>query len=140
MDWKEETCVIVLDGSLPLGVLANAAAILGITLGKKLPEAVGEDVADGSGRVHPGIIAFPVPVLRGTQESLQEMRERLYQPEFQDLFTADFSELAQGCKTYEEYVETMGQAPGSGLRYLGVAVCGRRKKVKHLTGRMPLLR
>ena len=94
MDWKEETCVIVLDGSLPLGVLANAAAILGITLGKKLPEAVGEDVADGSGRVHPGIIAFPVPVLRGTQESLQELRERLYQPEFQDLFTADFSELA----------------------------------------------
>ena len=40
---------MVLDENLPLGLLANTAAILGITLGKHMPEAVGADVLDGSG-------------------------------------------------------------------------------------------
>ncbi len=33
-----------MDENLPTGILANAAAILGITLGRKIPECVGEDV------------------------------------------------------------------------------------------------
>lgn len=55
---------MVLDENLPLGLLANTAAILGITLGKHMPEAVGADVLDGSGKAHLGIIMFPVPILR----------------------------------------------------------------------------
>lgn len=38
MEKKNEKCVIVLDSDLPLGVLANTATILGITLGKHFPE------------------------------------------------------------------------------------------------------
>ena len=140
MDWKEETCVIVLDGSLPLGVLANTAAILGITLGKKLPEAVGADVTDRSGREHLGIIAFPVPILRGSPEAIRQIREKLYQPDFHELTAVDFSDLAQGCRTYDEFIEKMGQAPESALQYIGVAVCGPKKKVNKLTGSMSLLR
>ena len=41
MDFQTEKCVIVADGALPPGLIANTAAILGITLGKNLPEAVG---------------------------------------------------------------------------------------------------
>ena len=55
---------MVLDENLPLGLLANTAAILGITLGKHMPEAVGADVLDGSGKAHLGIIMFPVPIIR----------------------------------------------------------------------------
>ena len=35
MDWKNEKCVMILDESLPLGLIANTAAIMGITLGKQ---------------------------------------------------------------------------------------------------------
>lgn len=140
MDWKNEKCVLVIDGNLPLGIIANTAAILGITLGKKMPEVVGEDVTDGSGNIHLGIIEFPVPVLKGTPEVIREIREKLYQPEFQDLTAVDFSDLAQGCKTYDESIEKLGRTPESDLQYLGLAICGDRKRVNRLTGNMPLLR
>lgn len=140
MDWKNEKCVLVMDGSLPPGVLANTAAILGITLGRERPEAVGGSVTDGDGRGHLGIIAFPVPVLRGSREDIRALREQLYQPEFQELTVVDFSDLAQSCKTYGEFIQRMGRTPEDSLRYLGVAICGPKKKVNQLTGSMPLLR
>ena len=45
-EWK---CVMVIDRELPVGVIANTAGILGITVGKELPEQVGKDVKDASG-------------------------------------------------------------------------------------------
>ena len=83
---------------------------------------------------------FPVPVLKSSPEELRAIREKLYQPEFQDLSAVDFSDLAQGCKTYEEFTGNMAQTPEADLRYLGVALCGPKKKVNKLTGHMPLLR
>lgn len=47
MDILKEKCVLILDAELPLGLLANAAVILGATLGSRIPEVVGEDVYDG---------------------------------------------------------------------------------------------
>ena len=140
MDLQNEKCVMVIDESLPLGIIANTAAILGITLGRQMPEVVGADVTDQSGHVHLGIIEFPVPILRGTTESIEEMREKLYQPDYADLTVVDFSDLAQGCKTYEEFIEKMSGVPESELQYFGVAICGEKKKVNKLTGSLPLLR
>lgn len=140
MDQKSEKCVMILDENLPLGLIANTAAIMGITLGKKLPEVVGTDVADRSGNVHLGIIEFPVPVLKASCDTIKSVRERLYRPEYQELTAVDFSDLAQGCRTYDEFIRKMGQASEETLEYLGVAICGPKKKVNQLTGSMPLLR
>lgn len=140
MDLQTEKCVMVLDEHLPLGLIANTAAILGITLGKKMPEVVGADVTDQSGNAHLGIIEFPVPILKGTPESLKALREKLYAPEFEEVTVVDFSDLAQGCKTYEEFIGKMHTAPEDTLSYFGVALCGPKKKVNKLTGNLPLLR
>ena len=35
MNVENEKCVIVVDENLPLGIIANTAAILGITMGMK---------------------------------------------------------------------------------------------------------
>lgn len=140
MDFQNEKCVLVVDGALPPGLIANTAAILGITLGKSQPEAVGPDVTDGSGVIHPGIIAFPVPVLRGDRAALRALRERLRTVPFSGLFAADFSELAQGCRTYGEFQGKMAAAAEEDLRYLGIAVCGEKRLVNKLTGSLPLLR
>lgn len=140
MDLLAEKCVLVLDEALPLGLIANTAAILGITLGRERPEAVGADVTDQSGSRHLGILTVPVPVLRGSPETLREIREKLYLPEFQELTAVDFSDLAQGCKTYAEYIAKMVRTPEGALRYLGLAICGPKRKVNKLTGSLPLLR
>lgn len=132
MDWQNEKRVMVIDESLPLGIIANTAAIMGITLGKKMPEVVGADVTDQTGREHLGIIEFPVPILRGTRSTIKQIREKLYQPDFQDLTVVDFSDLAQGCKTYDAFIEKIGRVPEGTLQYLGIAICG-AKKVNKLT-------
>lgn len=35
MDLQNKKCVILIDENLPLGIIANTAAIMGITFGKK---------------------------------------------------------------------------------------------------------
>lgn len=140
MNLQNEKCVMVIDENLPLGIIANTAAIMGITLGKQMPDVVGNDVTDQSGNRHLGIIEFPVPILKGTPELIKEIREKLYQPEFEDLSVVDFSDLAQSCKNYEEFIEKMAEVPESSLLYFGLAICGAKKKVNKLTGSMPLLR
>ena len=140
MDLQTEKCVMVLDEHLPLGLIANTAAILGITLGKKMPKVVGDDVTDQSGNIHLGIIEFPVPILKGSPERLKIPREALYAPEFQDVTVVDFSDLAQSCKTYPEFLSKMHTAAEADLSYFGVALCGPKKKVNKLTGSLPLLR
>ena len=140
MNVHDEKCVMILDERLPLGIMANTAAILGITLGKAMPEIVGADVADKTGREHLGIIEFPVPILKGNGESIKAIRERLYEPEFSDVTVVDFSDLAQGCKTYDEFAGKMKDAAEEDLNYFGIAMCGAKKKINKLTGQMPLLR
>lgn len=140
MNVQNEKCVMVVDEHLPLGIVVNTAAIMGITLGKKIPEVVGNDVVDQSGNVHLGIIEFPVPILKGSPEMIKKIRERLYQPEFQELTVVDFTDLAQQCKTYDEFIGKMADAQENDLQYLGIAICGAKKKVNQLTGSMPLLR
>lgn len=140
MDLQNKKCVMVIDEHLPLGIIANTAAIMGITLGKEMPEVVGANVTDQSGNEHLGIIEFPVPILKGSPDIIKELREKLFHPDFQDLTVVDFSDLAQGCKTYDEFIDKMGNVSESTLQYFGLAVCGSKKKVNKLTGSMPLLR
>lgn len=140
MDSANEKCVMIIDENLPLGIIANTAAIMGITLGKAIPEVVGSNVTDRSGNTHLGIIEFPVPVLKGNAEIIKDIREKLYQAEYSELTVADFSDLAQGCKGYDEFVRKMGQVQEKSLKYLGIAICGSKKKVNKLTGSMGLLR
>ena len=140
MDLQNEKCVMVIDEHLPLGIIANTAAIMGITLGKKMPEVVGADVIDRTGKEHLGIIEFPVPILKGYVESIKAIREKLYEPDFSDLTVVDFSDLAQSCKTYDEFIGKMKEVSEADLNYFGIAICGTKKKINKLTGSMALLR
>ena len=140
MDLQNEKCVMVIDEHLPLGIIANTVAIMGITLGKEMPEVVGANVFDKSGNRHLGIIEFPVPILKGNADVIKSIREKLYEPDFTDLTVVDFSDLAQGCKTYDEFIDKMKNISEVDLNYFGVAICGAKKKVNKLTGSLPLLR
>lgn len=140
MDIESEKCVVIVDEKLPLGVIANTAVILGITMGMKMPDVVGKDVFDKNGNIHSGIIQFPVPVLKGSDKIISNLRNRLYDDEFSELAVVDFTELAQSCKTYDDYVSKMAECTNDDLKFMGLAICGNKKKINKLTGSMPLLR
>lgn len=140
MNVEQEKCVIVLEETLPPGEAANAAAILGITMGMKMPDVVGGDVPDAESRPHAGIIQFPVPILKGDAQRLKALRAKLFEPLFSDLTVVDFSTLAQSCKTYREFTEKMAHTREPELQYIGLALCGDKRKVNQLTGNLPLLR
>lgn len=132
--------IMVIDETLPLGLIANTAAVLGIALGKNLPAMVGPSVCDGQGGVHAGLTRYPVAILRGTRKDIAALRQKLNMPVYNTLASADFSHIAQRCKNYEEYTERMAQTDGEALEYLGLALWGDKKLINKLTGSMPLLR
>lgn len=140
MNFEKEKCVIVIDEDMPVGIIANTAAILGITLGIKNPSVVGCDVMDTDHNIHSGIIEFPVPILKSSRNLLNKLNETLNDKYFDDLTVVDFTDLAQSCKTYEVYISKMADTPTQTLNYIGILICGNKKKVNKLTGNLPLLR
>ena len=140
MQAQNDKCVMVLDKDLPLGILANTAGIMGITLGKHIPETVVADVLDKSGKEHLGIIELPVPILKADREKIRAIREQLFQPEFADLIVVDFSDVAQSCNVYEEYIKKAARVEEKEMTYFGIGICGAKKLVNKLTGSLPLLR
>lgn len=90
--------------------------------------------------IFPDIIQFPVPILKGNTEVLKSVRTKLYEPQFSELTVVDFTDLAQGCKTYDEFIGKMAITSENELKYIGIAICGNKKHVNKLTGSLPLLR
>ena len=133
-------CVMIINSELPIGIVANTSAILGITLGKHIPKQIGADVTDASGQSHLGIITIPVTMLRGDTAILRDLNKHLHSPEFADLIVADFSDVAQSCNIYSEYIAKVSITPEQEHNYFGIAIYGNKKKVNKLTGFMPLLR
>ena len=89
MENTTSKCVMVLDENLPLGLLANTAAILGITLGKHMRS--GRRGRTRWFRQGPsGHHYVSVPILRGDAERIRAIRETLYGVDYQDVIVVDF--------------------------------------------------
>ncbi len=140
MNNSDMKCVMIINSELPIGIIANTSAILGITLGKHVPEQIGEDVLDATKNSHLGIITIPVTMLKGDTDILKDLRKSLYDSEFSDLLVVDFSDVAQGCNIYSEYAAKAATVPEQEHNYFGIAIYGSKKKVNKLTGFMPLLK
>ena len=70
---KNRKCVMVMDEALAPGIAANTAALLGMTLGSRVQDAIGCDVKDADGHTHMGILQIPLPILKLNTERLQEL-------------------------------------------------------------------
>lgn len=140
MDIQNKKCVMIIDNALPIGMIANTAGIMGVTLGKYISEYIGSDVFDKDGNMHLGIVAFPIPILNASKEKMKEIRQQLYQEEFSDCIVVDFSDVAQSCNMYSQFIEKLGNTEESKLTYFGIGICGEKKLVNKLTGNLPLLR
>lgn len=140
MELNANKCVMVIDEALPLGIIANTAGIMGLTLGKYIPETIGQEVIDKSGCAHLGIIQIPVPVLKADREKIKEIRQRLYQTEFAGFTVVDFSDVAQSCNIYDEYIQHAASVDENDFHYFGIGIFGEKRLINKLTGSLPLLR
>lgn len=128
--------VLVIDKELPLGVIANTAAVLTLSLGKVHPELVGESIANRDGGEHLGITRIPIPILASSSDQIKIIRDKL-----QPVTTlVDFSNVAKGTKNYEEYSSAIAGTEAKDIEYLGIAVYGDKKVIAKYTGNMRLMR
>lgn len=132
-------CVIVLDETLPAGLLANTAAALGLSLGNHVPGLIGPDVTDTDGITHKGVTAIPIPVLAVDRATLNTLYDSAMNGS-KELITIGFSETAQRCNSYDEYMKQMNQKSGNDLDYLGLCIYGPKKNVNRICGQIRLLR
>ncbi|WP_214412023.1 DUF2000 domain-containing protein [Sphaerisporangium fuscum] len=137
-DRPEFKCAIVVSAELPTGLAVNAASVLSLTMGHRVEGLVGVDVKDADGVAHPGIIHTPLPILVAPHEQVDSIMQTAAAQD--GMFFVSFSSLAQGCRTYEEYIDKMAATPTAELASVGVGLYGPRKQVNKLVGSLPLLR
>lgn len=138
-DLPPKKYVIVIDHSLPVGVIANTAAVLSINLGKIIPEIVGQGHKDNKGDYHHGITTMAIPILKSSGQLLKEMRQavKAYEPE---LIVIDLITATQITKSYADYVCQYENTPIEQLEYQGLALYGEMKVVNKFTGSLGLLK
>lgn len=132
-------CVIVLDEALPVGLLANTAAALGLSLGNHVLGLIGSDVIDADGVSHKGVTAVPIPILAVDRAALKSLYTSAAD-EGNGVLTIGFSETAQQCNSYDMYTQHVALKSGSDLDYLGLCIYGPKRIINRLCGQMKLLR
>lgn len=131
--------VMIINKEIGIGLVANTAAVLGISLSKLYQEQiVGGDIQDASGNVHLGITAQTIPILGASREQIKMLRDAVFTSS--EITVIDFSEVAQKCLDYDDYEKSLSCIPASDIYYLGICLYGPKKKVNKLTGSLGLLR
>jgi hypothetical protein len=133
-------CIMIINRALPVGLIANTAAVLAVSIGRQLEGIVGEDVFDADGSIHPGITNLPISILGADAELIKEIRTKVIAQPDDDLKYIDFCESAQKSKVYDDYRRRLADETSAAIDYLGLALYGPRKKVESLTGNIALLK
>jgi hypothetical protein len=128
-------CVVVVDEALAPGLAANAAAVMAMTLGTKVPELVGDGFVDGAGEAHPGLITTGLPVLRAAAADLPGLRAKALEAE---VGVIGFPRSGQTTTDYDHFRAMVAETPSPD--YLGLAFYGDGKTLRRLTGSLGLLR
>ena len=127
--------MVVVDEALAPGLAANAAAVLALTLGTKVPGMVGDTFVDGTGDEHPGLITTGLPVLRATADQLPALRAKAVAAE---IGVVGFPRAGQTTTDYEHFRALLSETDAP--EYLGLAFYGDGKLLRKLTGSLGLLR
>ncbi len=62
------------------------------------------------------------------KQLLKSLHAKLYEPEYAEMQVVDFSNVAQSCNVYEEYIASAAETPEPEHTYYGVAIYGDKKK------------
>ncbi|WP_214412440.1 DUF2000 domain-containing protein [Sphaerisporangium fuscum] len=128
--------VLVVRAGLPPSLAVNAAAVVGLSLGSRLPHLLAEDGKDASGGLHAGLNPHPVPVLTASTEELVALHAKASAED--GLVTVGFTEVARRARDYQDYLADLAVTPGEEIEYIALGLFGPRTRVTALTKRFPL--
>ena len=135
---RPERAVIVVSDALGPGYAANAAALLALTLGARMPELPGPALADADGVSHPGLYPRGLPVLCAGAEPLRELHRRASAAE--GVAVIAFPAVGQTTTDYEAFRAAVADTATEDLAPVAVLVCGPAKPIRSLTGSFGLMR
>lgn len=134
---KPNRCVMVMNSSIEGGYLANAIAVIALTVGQRHPHFVADPLVDASGVSHPGLIAAGIPMLKCGGESLRELRQIALE---KGCDVVDFPFEGQQTKDYDEFLHTMTTIKTDDINYLGIAIIGKKNAVNRITKHCEMIR
>lgn len=128
--------VIILPPDLPIGLKANFAAVLGMSLGQTHPELIGADTPCADGALLGGITTVALPVLAAPAPDLPAL---FAAAEALPLRRA-YMRAAFEARDYADYTARISAAPLSGHLPQALLLGGARKAVDRICGSLALLR
>jgi hypothetical protein len=129
---------IVLAEHLEPGPAANRCAVLSTGLARARPEILGDDPITSDGQRLLGFTQVPISVLRAAR--VEELRDMERAARDLGCTTLVFLAVAQGLRSYQEYLGSIAATSSQELDVDAFLVCGPRKTVNRVTGRLPALR
>ena len=128
---------IVVDTTVPAGLMANAVACVAASTGALVTGLIARGGPDASGHDHPGLPWAGCTVLGGTPKEIAAMRTRAAASE--GVLVTDMPRSAQANRVYDDY---LGELAGTKPEDLGVSafsVFGPRNRVDKLVKKLALL-
>jgi len=130
-------CIIV-NTSLPIGLIANTVAVLSTNVGAEHPEIIGKHILDANDMPHKGITTLVLTILGSDGDGLKKIFSLQHDPKFKEVTFLGFNTIAQSCKTYDEYEEKMKHVTTAELEFSGICVYGQDTLVRKIVGNLPL--
>ena len=128
--------VIILSTSLPRGLQANFAAILGMSFGRLHPELIGPATPDSDGMLLDGITQVAVPVLGAAPEDLAS----LFAAAENLPVRLAYMRAAFEARNYADYTARIATSPLKDHEPQAILAAGPRKAIDRLCGSLPLLK
>lgn len=133
-------CVMIIDKALPIGLIANTAAVLGSSLSHHVSGLIGPDISYGGSGTHKGVTTVPFPILAMGRNGIKEIHDRVKSENSEDITVIGFNTVAQKSKSCEEYTQKLNNMDPGDLNYLGICLWGPKKLINRLCGSIAMLK
>ena len=127
---------IIIDESLPIGLLANTAACIATGLFRDQPQAYGSEI-HGADHMFIPITKIPILILKKGTRDFHEILRRIHGT---DLHPMIFTKEGQSTADYNEYIKRTEGKSLSALHIIGIGIIGEDTQVTKVAGDIPLLR
>jgi len=137
-DASVDRCVIVINQDLPIGLAINAASIIGVGIGNKIKQLIGQDLTSVDGIDYPGVISSSLPILKTTNEIIKKIQKDC--SKLEGIYFLPFSLIAQSCKNYDDYAHKLTNTQDQDIQIAAIGLVGNKSKVNKLTGSLLLFK
>jgi hypothetical protein len=131
---------VILNPDLPVGLIANTAAVVSTGLGAASPGVAGVELTDHTGFCYSTSADRPVPILQATRDALQSLRLKAAETRPDNGYLVVFPAFARKLHSFQDYMAAVPQSDLATEDLDGIGLLGPSKWIKSLTGSMKLLR